>query len=33
MSAEVLSRMATGEDFSRIVVGADESGEFTFTVS
>jgi type VI secretion system protein VasG len=33
MSAEVLSRMATAEDFSRIVVGADESGEFTFTVS
>ena len=33
MSAEVLSRMATAEAFSSIIVGVDGSGEFTFTVS
>ncbi len=33
MSAEVLSRMAAGDDFKRIELGVDDSGEFTFAVS
>jgi hypothetical protein len=33
MSEEVLSRMASGEDFHKIEVGVDDAGDFTFAVS
>jgi len=33
MSSEVLSRMATGEPFTRIEVGLDPGGDFRFTVA
>ena len=33
MSAEVLSRMVSGDDFKRIELGVDDAGEFTFAVS